>query len=135
MSPDEARSRFAAARVARMATVTPDGRPHVVPICFAVDRDTILSAVDTKPKRTPELKRLRNLEANPAVTVLVDFYDEDWTRVWWARADGTAIVHDHQQRAIELLTARYPQFTPAGRVIEITVNRWSGWLASPTAGR
>jgi PPOX class probable F420-dependent enzyme len=135
MSPDEARSRFAAARVARMATVTPDGRPHVVPICFAVDGDTILSAVDTKPKRTPELKRLRNLEANPAVTVLVDFYDEDWTRVWWARADGTAIVHDHQQRAIELLTARYPQFTPAGRVIEITVNRWSGWLASPTAGR
>jgi PPOX class probable F420-dependent enzyme len=135
MSPDEARSRFAAARVARMATVTPDGRPHVVPICFAVDGDTILSAVDTKPKRTPELKRLRNLEANPAVTVLVDFYDEDWTRVWWARADGTATVHDHQQRAIELLTARYPQFTPAGRVIEITVNRWSGWLASPTAGR
>jgi PPOX class probable F420-dependent enzyme len=135
MSPDEARSRFAAARVARMATVTPDGRPHVVPICFAVDGDTILSAVDTKPKRTPELKRLRNLEANPAVTVLVDFYDEDWTRVWWARADGTAIVHDRQERAIELLSARYPQFTPAGRVIEITVKRWSGWLASPTAGR
>ena len=130
MTPDEARERFAAARVARLATVTPDGAPHVVPICFAVDGDTILSAVDTKPKRTLDLKRLRNIAANPAVSVLVDFYDEDWTRVWWARADGTATVHDSQERAIELLSGRYPQFTPAGRVIEIAVERWSGWSAS-----
>ena len=129
MTPEEARERFAAARVARMATVTPDGAPHIVPICFAVEDDTILTAVDTKPKRTPDLKRLRNLAGNPAVSVLVDFYDEDWTRVWWARADGTATVHDDQDRAVALLGARYPQFTPAGRVIEIAVARWSGWHA------
>ncbi len=129
MTPDEARERFAAARVARLATVTAGGVPHIVPICFAVDGDTILSAVDTKPKRTLDLKRLRNIAANPAVSVLVDFYDEDWTRVWWARADGTATVHDDQERAVALLSARYPQFVPAGRVIEIAVERWSGWRA------
>ena len=83
-------SRFASARVARLATVDAGGGPHVVPITFAVDGDVIWSAVDDKPKRSRELKRLANIRSNPAVSVLADHYDDDWTRLWWVRADGTA---------------------------------------------
>ena len=120
---------FATARVARLATVTPAGAPHVVPICFAVEGDTIYTAVDAKPKRTTRLQRLRNIDANPAVSVLADHYDEDWTRVWWARADGSARVLGDDARAIALLAARYDQFEPAGAVIAVDVERWSGWAA------
>ena len=84
MKEEQARRRFAEARVARLATVTPANDPHLVPICFAVDAvqgDTIYSAVDAKPKSTPDLKRLRNIAANPSVTLLVDHYDDDWTNV------------------------------------------------------
>ena len=86
--------RFASGRVARMATVTEEGNPHLVPIVFAVDGDTVYTAVDEKPKRTPELKRLRNIATNPNVTLLVDEYDDDWNRVWWTRADGVASVQE-----------------------------------------
>ncbi len=99
----------------------PDGRPHVVPICFAIDGDMLYTAVDEKPKRTRRLARLRNIEANPRVEVLVDHYDEDWTRLWWVRLRGTArIVED--RRAVELLAAKYPQYRaepPAGPVIAV----------------
>src|SRR4051794_4921374 len=85
------RERFAAARVARLAT----SGPHIVPICFALDGDTIWSAVDAKPKRTRALRRLENIARDPRVSVLTDHYDDsDWSRLWWARADGTATVHD-----------------------------------------
>ena len=130
MTAGEARERVVGARVARIATVTPDGAPHVVPICFAVDGDTLYSAVDTKPKATTELKRLRNIRANPRVSVLVDEYSEDWTQVWWARADGTAQVLDPDEHALGLLAAKYPQFEPAGAMIVVSVARWSGWAAS-----
>ena len=72
--------RFAASRVARLATATPDGAPHLVPIVFAVRGDTIYHGVDAKPKRTTQLRRLANIAANPRVSVLVDHYDDDWTR-------------------------------------------------------
>ena len=95
MQPDEARSRFAATPVARLATVGDDGRPHLVPVCFAVLGERIVTAVDHKPKRTSRLRRLANIEVNPAVCLLVDAYDPaDWTALWWACADGTARLAD-----------------------------------------
>jgi PPOX class probable F420-dependent enzyme len=124
------RERFASAHSARLATVTPDGRPHVVPICFALDGDTILTAVDAKPKRTRALARLENIRANPAVAVLADHYDEDWRELWWVRADGTATIDELDPASLALLVARYEQYAampPAGPLITITVTRWSGW--------
>ncbi|GAA2371558.1 TIGR03668 family PPOX class F420-dependent oxidoreductase [Dactylosporangium salmoneum] len=127
----EAKARFAAARVARLATATPDGVPHVVPIVFALDGDTIYHGVDAKPKRSTELRRLTNLRANPRAAVLVDHYDDDWSALWWARADGTAReldpAGDEAGRAVALLTARYPQFSLRGALLAIDVARWSGW--------
>ena len=136
IAPDEARLRLAAARVARLATISPDGRPHVVPVTFAVDGDVIYTAVDAKPKRTPRLQRLSNIRANPRVVVLADHYDDDWSALWWARADGLATVLDDEAgmtAPIWLLTERYPQYAvnpPAGPVIAIRVLRWTGWSAT-----
>ena len=135
MTPYEARSRFVEARVARLATSGPRG-PHVVPITFAVEGDTIVTAIDAKPKRGGPLQRIRNVETDPRVAVLVDEYDEDWNRLWWARADGLAVVvaagasRDH---AVALLRARYAQYRDApieGPAIVIRVARWTGWSAS-----
>ena len=138
MDRAEARARFAAARVARLATAGADGRPHLVALCFAVEGDTVFSAVDAKPKRTTRLRRLANIAANPAVALLVDHYDDDhWDRLWWVRADGAAHVLDDADpaaaRARELLGARYPQYRatpPGGPVISVDVSRWSGWAAA-----
>ncbi len=138
MDAAEARARFATARIARLATVGEDGRPHLVVLCFAVEHDTVFTAVDAKPKRTTRLRRLANIAANPAVALLVDHYDDaDWARLWWARADGDArVLGDDDGRAAlgrELLAARYPQYRetpPGGPVIAVDVARWSGWTAS-----
>jgi PPOX class probable F420-dependent enzyme len=140
ITPDDARLRLSMARVARLATVSAgpgqDARPHLVPITFAVDGDVIYTAVDAKPKTTRDLRRLRNLAANPQVAVLADQYDEDWERLWWVRADGAAtVVIDPQAMAapIRLLAGRYPQYRdspPPGPVIVINVDRWTGWSAS-----
>jgi PPOX class probable F420-dependent enzyme len=124
----------AAARVARLATVDPQGRPHVVPICFVLDGDTLYTAVDEKPKRTRRLKRLANIEANPHVEVLIDHYEDDWSRLWWVRLRGTArIVED--RRAVDLLAAKYPQYAgspPAGPVIAVSIEKRSEWTSSPS---
>ena len=137
MEPAEARRRFATVRVARLATVSGDGRPHVVPITFALDGDLIVTAVDHKPKRTSALKRLANIAENPRVAVLVDEYSDDWDRLWWARADGSASVVDPsadvRERLGRLLAERYEQYRerpPAGPAIVVAVERWSGWKAS-----
>jgi PPOX class probable F420-dependent enzyme len=133
MTPGEARDRFATARIARLATADGHGVPHLVPITFALTDDEILSAVDHKPKRSTALRRLANLAANPRVAVLVDAYDEDWSRLWWARADGTAeVLHDATslRQAQDLLRERYPQYADVpidGPVIRIRVEAWSGW--------
>jgi PPOX class probable F420-dependent enzyme len=130
------RRHFTSSRVAHLATVDHDGRPHVVPIVFALEADTIYFAVDRKPKRTTNLKRLRNIAGNPHVAVLVDHYDDEWTSLWWARADGTASVLDpgpDADRALALLAERYAQYRsqpPAGPVVAIAVERWSGWSFS-----
>jgi PPOX class probable F420-dependent enzyme len=122
------------ARVARLATVDPRGRPHVVPISFALDGDTLYTAVDEKPKRTRELQRLRNIQANPQVEVLIDHYEDDWSRLWWVRLRGTARIVD-DRRAMELLAAKYPQYRariPAGPVIAVSIEERIEWTASPS---
>ena len=125
-----ARERFGEARVARLATVSGDGSPHVVPITFAVEGPRLISAVDSKPKSTNALRRLDNIAVNPFVCVLVDRYDDDWTQLWWARADGWARVQESHDLAP--LVAKYRQYRnapPAGPVIVIEIDQWSGWSA------
>ena len=138
MTPAEARERFAGARVARLATADAQGRPHLVPVVFAVAGDVVYSVVDAKPKRSPALRRLDNVRANPPVSLLADHYEEDWSRLWWVRADGHGRVIDapadapEGRRAIELLAARYPQQRATGAVLAVDVERWSGWSAADT---
>jgi PPOX class probable F420-dependent enzyme len=139
VTPEEARARFAVARVARLATADAAGRPHLVPIAFAVAGETIYSAVDAKPKRTRALRRLANVRANPAVSLLVDHWDEeDWDRLWWVRADGRGRVLDpgepEARRAVELLRERYPRQRADGEVLAVEVERWSGWASGEQAG-
>lgn len=125
--------RVRGAPVARLATVRPNGGPHLVPITFAFDGDVLVTAVDGKPKRTTDLQRLRNIATQPAVSVLVDSYDDDWTRLWWVRLDGFAdVVHDGaaHARAIEVLTAKYRQYRdrpPSGPVVRVRLSRVSSW--------
>jgi PPOX class probable F420-dependent enzyme len=139
LSGEETRRRFAASRSAVLGTADADGRPHLVPVTFAVSGDTawgdsVLIAVDSKPKRTTDLKRLRNIAANPAVSLLADRYDDDWSRLWWARADGAARIAAEPDALpaglLAELRGRYPQYAdnaPGGPFILVTVERWSGW--------
>jgi PPOX class probable F420-dependent enzyme len=135
MTPDEARSRFAGERVARLATVGEDGAPHLVPVVFALDGDTVYHAVDHKPKRTTALRRLADVTAEPRVALLADRYDDgDWSRLWWVRAEGRGRVlepaDEEARRAVDLLVERYAQYRetrPAGAVMAVDVDRWAGW--------
>jgi PPOX class probable F420-dependent enzyme len=134
MEPSAARARFADARVARLATVRAEGSPHLVPICFALEGDRLYSAVDHKPKRSRALQRLENIAANPAVSLLADHYAEDWSQLWWVRADGIARIAEPgtaaHERATELLRARYEQYRGApdlGAAIVVEITRWTGW--------
>ena len=136
MTPDEARERFAAEPVARMATVGAGGIPHLVPVTFAVDGDRIITAVDAKPKRSARLRRLANIAGSSRVSLLVDHYHDDWRRLWWVRADGTAHIVDggpELTRAFHLLRRRYPQYRQVeliGPAIVVDVDSWNGWAAA-----
>jgi PPOX class probable F420-dependent enzyme len=136
MDVEQMRERVRDARVARLATLDADGRPHLVPICFSLEGDTLYSAVDEKPKRSKRLKRLENIQRRPEVAVLVDHYEEDWTRLWWVRLDGTARVLDEgseREHALALLGAKYEQYRaepPTGAVIAVRIERWRGWTTS-----
>lgn len=126
-------ARLAAARVARLATTDADGRPHLVPIVFALAGDTLYSAVDEKPKRSRTLRRIENARARPEVTVLVDHYEEDWDALWWIRLRGRARVLDEgeeRERALALLTEKYPQYReerPEGPVLAVDVTEVRDW--------
>jgi PPOX class probable F420-dependent enzyme len=127
------RQRVSEARVGRLATMSADGRPHVVPCCFALSGTGIYTAVDAKPKSSRRLQRVRNLEGNPATALLVDHYEDDWTNLWWVRLDGIAhIVGVGTQRdaALALLAAKYVQYQrepPPGPVIAISIRTWRAW--------
>lgn len=126
---------FAAAPVARLATVGPQGAPHLVPVVFAAHGDVVYTAVDAKRKTTQRLRRLANIEANPQVSLLVDHYDDDWSRLWWVRADGYAEIHHRGEElatGYTLLRQKYPQYqrvTLDGPVVTVAVARWSSWRA------
>jgi PPOX class probable F420-dependent enzyme len=129
-----ARRRFAAARVARLAMVTPKGAPHLVPVTFALDGDALFWAVDAKPKRKRSLQRLVNVAANPQVSLLVDHYDDDWSALWWVRADGRALLARgvDESRGLELLCEKYEPYRtvrPDGPVVRVEVTRWRWWSA------
>jgi PPOX class probable F420-dependent enzyme len=130
------RRRVAATFVARLATAGADGRPHIVPICFALDDHTLYFAVDAKPKRTTNLKRLRNIAANPTVAILIDHYEDDWDQLWWVRLDGQArvVTRDAElERALLLLAQRYAQYRstrPGGPVVAVSIDGVAGWSAS-----
>lgn len=136
MKHDEARERFAAARVATLATVDGLGAPHQVPVTFVVDGDMVWSAVDAKPKRGTELRRHTNIRAESRVSLLVQHWDEDWSRLWWVRADGLAVVTDAGgvvDRAVGLLRDKYAQYRDVdvhGPIIEVAVQTWRSWTAA-----
>jgi PPOX class probable F420-dependent enzyme len=137
VTEDEARQRAAIARVGHLASIDPNGRPHVVPVCFAVTGDRIVSVVDEKPKRTQQLRRLDNLRVNADVQLVVDHYDDDWSALWWVRIAGRARVvdeGDEREHAVDLLADKYEQYRaqrPRGSVIEIDIDRITSWQATP----
>jgi len=128
------RALFAGARVARLATVRPDGWPHIVPVVYALDGDAVVTPVDHKPKRTVDLQRLRNIRHEPRVAMLADGYDDEWARLWWVRVDGVATVIEtgspEHGRAAAALAGRYAQYRDhpiAGPIIAVQAQRWIGW--------
>lgn len=133
MDGSSARRLVREARVAHLATVTADVRPHVVPCCFVLENDVVFTAVDAKPKSTLELARLANIRANPAASVVVDCYDDDWSKLWWVRMDGTArivVADDERARALDMLAEKYEQYRrarPPGAVIAIDITGWRSW--------
>jgi PPOX class probable F420-dependent enzyme len=135
MAEFDAAAMFAESPVAMLATVGPEATPHLVPVVFAVHRDVVFTAVDAKRKSTQRLRRLVNIEANPRVSMLVDHYDDDWTRLWWVRADGQAQIHysgEEMATGYALLRRKYPQYQRLelhGPVVTIDVARWSSWQA------
>jgi PPOX class probable F420-dependent enzyme len=130
----ELQRRFAASPVARLATLRPDGGPHLVPVVFALVGDIVYTAVDAKPKRTWRLQRLANIAADPRCSLLVDHYDDDWSQLWWVRADGMAVIVKPADatEGLSALVARHPQYreqAPSGPLIRIRISRWTGWSA------
>jgi PPOX class probable F420-dependent enzyme len=132
----ELRERFASRPVAHLASVRPDGRPHLVPLVFALVDDTFYSAVDAKPKRSARLQRLANIRAEPRCALLVDHYEDDWSQLWWVRADGRGAVVDQPpptHPGMRALAARFPQYRdapPSGPLLVVTVEQWSGWSST-----
>jgi PPOX class probable F420-dependent enzyme len=133
----EARARFAAAPVARLATLRADGSPRLVPITFVLVEGLVCSAVDeVKPKTTTRLARLADIARDPRVGLVVDHYADDWSTLWWVRVDGTAAVHEGgelHERAVAALAAKYPPYAaapPRGAVVVVTPARWTGWSAA-----
>lgn len=128
--------RFDRARVGRLSTTTSAGRPHLVPVVFAVVANVVWTSVDAKPKTTRSLRRLANIESNPRVSMLVDHYEDDWSQLWWVRADGEATVvaveSEDGPLALAALAAKYPQYAaqaPGGPLIRIAVDDWTSWSA------
>jgi PPOX class probable F420-dependent enzyme len=138
LDPGVQRTRFAAAPVARLATLRPDGSPRLVPITFAVVDGLICSAVDeVKPKTTTRLARLADVERDPRVALVVDHYADDWSQLWWVRVDGSAAVHrdgELWERGIAALVVKYPPYAaapPSGPLLVVSPTRWAGWSAQP----
>jgi len=137
MEKDEARRRFASARVATLASVDRSGAPHLVPVVFTVEGATVWSATDAKPKRSGVLRRHANISANPSVSLLVQHWHEQWEELWWVRADGTGSLHSDPStvaHVVRLLREKYPQYDEVAvgaPLVAVTVRTWRGWRALP----
>jgi PPOX class probable F420-dependent enzyme len=108
----------------------------MVPLCFALEGSTLYSGVDQKPKRTKELRRLENIKRDPRVTVLIDHYEDDWTKAWWVRLRGRARLLEGEEslRGRQRLIEKYPQYQedpPDDDVVAIEIDQWLGWSMSP----
>ncbi len=145
LTDEQCRLRFAAARVARLATIAEDGSPRLVPITFALvggvaASDVVFSAVDHKPKSTAALARLRRIQREPRVSLLTDAYAEDWAQLWWVRADAQAEVlvsGTERDTGIAFLQRKYEQYRsqpPVDAVLRFSVTAWSGWAAGEPLG-
>jgi len=136
MTRDEIYHRLDTARVATFASIGADGRSHLVPIVFVHTGDTLVTAVDHKPKRTPALRRLENISRDDRVTVLVHHYAEDWNDLWWIRIDGTAEIipagNARHHPVVQPLIRKYGQYQgiDLGDAIVVTMNKVLGWAAS-----
>jgi len=135
---EELAARFAAAPVARLATLRPDGSPRLVPITFVLVDGLVCSAIDAvKPKRTARLARLDDVRRDPRVGLIVDRYDDDWSHLWWVRLDGHASVREPHSGGLsttagEALRAKYPAYRDvelAGPLLVVRPLRWTGWTA------
>jgi PPOX class probable F420-dependent enzyme len=121
--------------VLRLATAGHDGQPHLIPCTFtlAEDASRVAIGIDHKPKTSTNLRRLRNIGENSRVSLMVDHYADDWERLWWVRADGTAsITYGGDDHTVwwAALRRKYPQYTGVvldGPVIVVAVESWTGW--------
>jgi PPOX class probable F420-dependent enzyme len=127
---------LASARVARLGTVDADGAVRLVPVCFSLVERFVVSAVDHKPKRTGQLRRLDDMRTTGAATMLIDHYDEDWSTLWWVRVRGRAEVLTEgadREAALDALVAKYPQYReqrPAGAVWRVATDEVRWWRAA-----
>ncbi|HKV70101.1 MAG TPA: TIGR03668 family PPOX class F420-dependent oxidoreductase [Gemmatimonadales bacterium] len=130
------------ARIGRLATADRNGQPHVVPVCFAYDDGAVYIPIDEKPKRVAprRLRRVRNIEVNPQVALVIDHYEENWTRLRFVLISGTAqMIAEGREygRALVLLRRKYPQYRAMrlenNPVIKISPQRVVGWAATPPA--
>jgi PPOX class probable F420-dependent enzyme len=133
---DDVLARVAEARVGQLATIRPDGGPHLVPMVFALIGSDVVTAIDWKPKHKRRLQRLINIEHNSSVSFLVHHYQEDWSRLWWVRMDGNATLHTSGKLwndAIGALVGKYPQYRdrpPEGEVIWIETGVTAAWAST-----
>ena len=133
MNRAEALERLSSAQVGYFASITPDGRPHLVVVTFAVIGFNVVHMIDEKPKTTRNLQRLQNVETLPIASMLVDHYDEDWKQLWWVRADGEVTIEkdgDLWWEARSRLKAKYRQYRnspPTGPAIFLSIDRLTAW--------
>lgn len=132
----EALSLLEGSRVGRLASIRPDGSPHIVVVTFAMADEAVVTMIDHKPKTTTRLQRLANIERDPRVALLIDEWSEDWSRLRWARFDGRAEVHEQGrlwEAAREALSLKYGQYRdrpPGGPAIVITIEDITGWSST-----
>ncbi len=137
MDRAEALDRLGRSPVGHLATITPDSKPHVVPVTFAVSENRVLTMVDHKPKTTHRLQRLTNIREHGTASLLADHYESEWSRLWWVRIDGAATVHDAGpiwQLARDALAAKYSQYgqrPPEGPAINLEIDRVTFWESTP----
>lgn len=129
-----ARAFLADARVGRLATASAGAEPHVIPVCFVLDGETIWIVIDEKPKSGRRLKRLRNIDETGQAALVVDHYDEDWTQLAWVLVRGQATIQTVPPDILVMLREKYPQYQSmhleGADAIRVEIDRWSSWRSN-----